>query len=521
MSKTRISTAAFWIGVLIALCGIAAGMSEGAIEIGSRRELLVDEHLIAEFKGGAELRLHHPVRREIAIVHDAPWEGSGCGYHTVFKDGDKYRMYYHGWHITPEGGTGNPIVICYAESNDGIGWVKPTLGLVEFEGSKDNNIILAKIGRYGCHDFSPFIDTNPQASEAARYKAVGWPRGQKGLFGFASADGIRWKPVKDDFIFSDTGWVFDTQNIAFWSELERQYVMYYRKTVGGIRNIARAVSKDFIEWKKEGLLDFQGTGPTKCEQFYTNQIRPYYRAPHLYIGFPARYTDRGWVEATNALPSPQLRQQRAKGHRRHGSAVTDGLLITSRDGRRFHRWDEAFLRPGLRTQHNWAYGDNYIAWHVVETSSTFDDQPRELSLYATESYFTGSASRLRRYTLRVDGFASIHAPAGAGEVITRYIKFAGSCLRLNFSTSAAGGIHVEIQDMEGKAIPRFRMEDCLEVFGDATDYMVKWKGGATLGALANQPVRLRFVLREADVYAFRFASSGREGAGTEPDKPRH
>ncbi len=226
----------------------------------------------------------------------------------------------------------------------------------------------------------------------------------------------------------------------------------------------------------------------------------------LYIGFPARYVDRGWLESTNTLPSPDLRKQRSKTNLRYGSAVTDSLLIASRDGRSFYRWDEAFLRPGLRTKHNWAYGDNYLAWHVVETASPFDDSPHELSLFATESYFTGSSSRLRRYSLRLDGFASIHAPNSGGEVITKPIIFSGAYLRLNFSTSAIGSVQVEIQNPAGKALPQYGLQSCHIIFGDATNQEVKWKTKNNLQALAGKPVRLRFVLREADIYAFRFTN---------------
>lgn len=475
--------------------------------IGSRRELFVDKTLIEHFAGKALMRLHHPERREIALTHDAPWEGNGCGYHTVFKDGDRYRMYYKSWHISLGGDVKNPVVICYAESNDGIHWTKPELGLVTFQGSKKNNILLDKVLGYGCHDFSPFIDTNPAAQPQQRYKAVGYTIGQKGehgLFGFVSADGIHWKLISGDFIIKEQGWVFDTQNIAFWSETEQQYVLYYRRTVDNVRSIARAVSRDFINWEKEDLIDFQGSGPNISEQFYTNQIRPYYRAPHIYLGFPARYCDRGWITATNALPSRELRQDRARGQTRYGSAVTDALLVVSRDGRHFYRWNDAFLRPGLRTQHNWAYGDNYLAWHVVETASNFDDQPAELSLFATESYFTGKSNRLRRLALRLDGFASIYAPRDGGEVITKPLIFKGNELTLNFSTSAAGNIFVEIQTVDGDPVPGFTRADCQEIFGDALDYSVKWTDQSDLKALEGQPVRLRFVLHEADVFAFRF-----------------
>src|SRR5690606_22128505 len=119
-----------------------------------------------------------------------------------------------------------------------------------------------------------------------------------------------------------------------------------------------------------------------------------------------------------------------------------------------------------RTKDNWAYGDNYIAWHLLETPSSIPDALPELSLYATESYWTGTSSRLRRFTLRVDGFVSVNAPLSGGELVTKPLTFAGSDLFVNFSTSAAGSIRVEIQDEGGTPIDGFRLDDCQEIFGD-------------------------------------------------------
>jgi hypothetical protein len=501
--RTLMAAVAFWL----ALSACIAAEPE-TLNIGSKRQLFVDEPLIDKMSGQAELRLNHPERKEIVLEFDKPWEGNGCGYQTVFQDGNIYRMYYKAWQISSQGGVSNPVVICYAQSADGIHWTRPDLGLVAFQGSTKNNIILDKIGTGGCHDFSPFIDTNPKTALQEKYKAIGYVLGMKGdpgLYGFVSADAIHWRPIQNDFIIKDQGWVFDTQNIAFWSDVEQQYVMYYRKAVNEVRHIARAVSADFIHWTREGVIDFEGNDPDKSEQFYTNQIKPYYRAPELYIGFPARYCDRGWINATDALPSPELRRERAKGSARYGSAVTDALLISSRDGKHFKRWDDAFIRPGLRTQHNWAYGDNYIAWHVVETAPANDDQPTELSLYATESYFTGTSNRLRRYTLRLDGFASLYAPHGGGEILTKPFIFSGRKLLINFSTSAAGNMFIEMQDAAGHPLPGFELAECHEIFGDNVEYPVAWKTNASLESLQGRAVRLRIVLREADVFSFQFS----------------
>ena len=117
----------------------------GSIDIGSRWELLLDDYLIAHMGRGAELLLHRPVPQEVVLETDAPWEGNASGYVTVLQDDDGYRMYYRGWHFSHDTGSleySHAEVVCVAESSDGVHWSKPDLGLVEFDGSRKNNIIL-------------------------------------------------------------------------------------------------------------------------------------------------------------------------------------------------------------------------------------------------------------------------------------------------------------------------------------------------------------------------------------------
>jgi hypothetical protein len=145
----------------------------------------------------------------------------------------------------------------------------------------------------------------------------------------------------------------------------------------------------------------------------------------------------------------------------------------------------------------------------VETSSDLEGAPPELSLYATESYWTGTSSALRRYTIRPDGFVSVNAPRRGGDMTTKPLAFEGSRLLLNVSTSAAGSLRVEIQDPDGTPRPGFSLADCDELFGDALDREATWKGSADVGSLAGKPVRLRFVLHDADLYALRFSEDAR------------
>jgi hypothetical protein len=224
----------------------------------------------------------------------------------------------------------------------------------------------------------------------------------------------------------------------------------------------------------------------------------------LLIGFPTRYVERGWSDSMRALPELELREQRAAAHLRYGTALTEGLLMSSRNGVHFERWNEAFLRPGPERPETWLYGHQFIAWHAVETESSLPGAPREMSLYAAEGSWHGKGNSLRRYTLRLDGFVSVNAPLSGGEFLTKPLTFAGDKLTLNFATSAAGDIRVELQDAIGTVHPGFTLEDCSPLFGDTLNRTVNWKSGSDVSRLAGKTVRLRFVLRDADLYAMQF-----------------
>lgn len=522
----------------------AANAAPPIHDIGSRRELFVDETLVERMSGKAELRLHHPVPQEIALEHNEPWEGSGCVYHNIFKDGDCYRMYYAAGQltVTPNGvnaGTHGQFC-CYAESDDGIHWRKPALGLHEFQGSKANNIVMVrqKVGDAMSEPGEPavFKDENPAAPPDARYKALlpanRAPRDQRrGLLAFKSPDGLHWSPMSDKPII--TAGAFDSQNLAFWDAQHGHYRAYWRYfTKGGDddeklwnpqghRAIRTAKSHDFLNWKDQTDLRYVDS---PSEQLYTNQVKPYHRAPHLLIGFPTRYVERGhedgpdhearasagperirrWSASLRALPELENRQWRAKASERYGRALTEGLFMASRDGVTFKRWNEGFLRPGIERKGTWNYGHQFIAWHPIETNGTLEDAPNELSLYAVESYWTGNSDLLRRYTLRLDGFVSVNAPMSGGELVTKPLTFSGKSLSLNVATSAAGSLRVELQDAHGKPLPGYTLDDCEELFGDTIDRRVLWKTNPDLSLIAGQAVRVRFVLRDADLFSFQF-----------------
>jgi len=475
MDKPLICLVAFlWVGTLSGT--VWAGGPE-PIHLGERWELLVDDCLIERMEGEVALRLHRPQVREVVMVHDKPWEGNTCGYHTIFQDGPLYRMYYRGWdHDMTTGKQRHPAVVCYAESADGIHWERPVLGLVKFAGSKENNIVWEGIGT---HNFVPFNDANPHCATDARYKAVGQDSGK--LFAFVSPDGIHWRLLGDEPVLTDGA--FDSQNLVFWDSVRSEYRCYFRDFRDGRRDIKVATSADFIHWSPAVWLEFPGAPRA---HLYTNQTMPYYRAPHLLVGFPTRFVpDRG--------------------------SLTEGLFMSSRDGVTFDRWAEAFIRPG-RIAEKWHNRSNYIWWGLVETVSSLPGAGKELSLYTNERYYyEGQGVRTRRHTCRIDGFVSLHASYKGGQVLTRPLTFEGDVLAVNFATSAAGGLRVQIEDAQGRPLSGWSLADCPVIYGDRIDHLVKWQRGRDVGALAGKPIRLRFALQDGDLYAFGFQpAAGRE-----------
>lgn len=173
--------------------------------------------------------------------------------------------------------------------------------------------------------------------------------------------------------------------------------------------------------------------------------------------------------------------------------------MTSRDGKTFHRWSEPLI-PITAPKDRDGNRSNYMTWGVVHLPG----KDKELSVYATEAYYTGPDSRVRRFTFRTDGFVSLRAKGKQGEMITKPLTFEGKTLRLNLKTARSGMVKVELQDANGKAINGFALEDCQALKGDAIGMEARWKDGADLSSLAGKPIRIRFQLQNADLYSLQF-----------------
>lgn len=434
---------------------LRAGESANVRDIGTRRELFIDRWLIDRLDG-TRLKLHEP-RLAPAMTEPA----DNLEYGTVIKDGGLFRLYTRDGRGAKRDGD-EPEVTRYCESRDGIHWTKPKLGLHEIDGSKDNNVVLHEPPF--CHNFCPFLDTRSGVPADERYKALAGTV-KSSLVAFVSGDGIHWRKLRPEPVITYTKeYAFDSQNVSFWSESEQKYVCYFRHFLDRKwRSVCRTVSLDFLSWSEPVPLKPNFPG----EHLYTTLTHPYFRAPHIYIALPTRFhPDRG--------------------------ESTDILFMSARGNSPFDRtFREAFIRPGLDPA-RWGNRSNYAALNVVPTGSD------EMSIYATP---------FRRFVLRTDGFASVHAGADPGDMVTLPLRFAGRELVLNYSTSAGGSIRVEIQDPAGKPLPGFELKDCPPQVGDTIEHTILWRGGTELSALANHPVRLHFRMQEADLFAIQFRGS--------------
>lgn len=474
------------IGMFLALLLPQWGMTQ--LQIGTERQLFLDAYIIGDMEG-VEQRLHHPVNEGPVLYFDKPWEGNFSAYCTILKDGPIYKAYYRG--VREAGRDGNESeTTCIALSTDGIHWTKPELGLFEVEGSRQNNVVLAHAAPV-THNFSPFIDQNPNAKPDQKYKALGGTK-ESGLIAYASPDGIYWTRMQEEPVF--TKGVFDSQNVVFWSESEKQYVCYFRtwsdggfSEYKGFRSVSRTTSRDFIHWTDPVKMEF---GDTPLEHLYTQQTSPYFRAPQIYVAIGARFMPNRQVltdqqaEALNVNP-------------KYFKDCSDAIIMTSRGGNQYDRtFMESYIHPGIGLQ-NWVSRSNYPALNVVQTGE------HEMSVYVNENYAQPTA-HLKRYSMRLDGFASIEAGYDGGSITTHPFVFEGKELEINYSTSAAGSVLVEILDENGRPIPGYSSDDCQEIIGNEISRLVEWKDSSDVSELQGKVVRLKFILKDCNLYSFKF-----------------
>jgi len=447
--------------------------------LATTRKLLIDDYWI-DSKSGVRRVLHQPRKHTLnpLIRGDDPWAINPYCYGTVVYDETTlrfklwYMSYNHGLPLAER----TPIL--YATSADGIAWDRPSLGLVEFRGSKQNNILMT---HYGYHDlYSPSVlrdDRDPVPQR--RYKMIWWdfPKGKQGyrddgMCVAFSADGTRWikhpgNPVlpakKQERSISDVMSVmFDNRANKFVA-----YTKGWADPWPAFRQIVRTESSDFVHWSEPEVV-LRHAFDEQDPQSYGMTVTQY---EGLYLGLLCSY-------------------------KRPGNETIDIQLAVSHDNRNWARVAEqaTFLPTGPAG--SWDDGMLFCAPLIAYKNQVLIYYGGWDGPHNTSKRRAGVGLA----TLRKDGFVSLDAGPEEGRITTRLLSDMAGPLLVN-ADARGGSIRVEVLGNDGKPLPGFAAGDCRPLTMDGTDQRVRWQTQATLPT-SNNDIRLRFSLREAKLYSF-------------------
>lgn len=460
------------------------------------RHLFLDDTLCAS-REGVELVMNPPVKRGPVLVPDRPWESFCVGaFGTVLEDAGEYRMYYRA--IDHEGNW----ALALATSTDGVNWEKPDLGVVEYQGSRANNLTTLP------PDGTVFLD--PSAPPEQRWKCIG-DRWLEGVWAFYSADGLVWERAPGPVLPLDP----DTQNQAFYDLRLRRYVAYlrgypYAQAEG--QEILRAVvrlelddvlapwpytprEERFAWWSGEQLpppsTEFPAVMCADDEDpphtdLYNPCVMQY--LPEAYFAFPSAY--RHWPEPPE------------------GARPNDGLLdlqmAVSRDGTSWKRFRQPYV--GLGQPGSGESAALYMLVGALEQGGSL------YQYYCGYDFSHGDDSPERwrnqgvicRLEQRRDGFVSADFAYPGGVLETAALTVTGGKLEVNLEASALGALRVELLSEGGAPLPGYGRRDCDSLEGNDLARTVSWRGREDLSALEGSLVRLRLEGRSAKLYALQF-----------------
>ena len=478
------------------------------MKLGAAKQVFVDWDLIEpgygvawggekpqpwEVPAGIRLAVHPPRIDETPLVWpDRPWESFINAYTTLFEDDGRYRLYYECYHYPSVQSEGDDLkaMLAYAESTDGVNWVKPTIGTVSVDGSTENNLVFGRElsrGR-GAHGASVFKD--PSAAPAERYKLVhmGKENGQLCVFGAVSPDGLIWTSLEKPLI---VGFMSDTQTVMAYDAEKGRYVGYFRGWSGlehgkwhGRRAIAYAESDTFESWPIPQNIVTPDVHDDPDTDIYTNAYTRWPDAENAHLMFPALY--------------------------KRTADLCEVHLMTSRNGQNWQRPSRKPIVGRGEPNSGWE-GGVYAGCGLITTPAG------EWALPLGPKWHTHNQGHFpegrpanppnRGYTClavwRKDGFMSLEASV-EGKCTTVPFVMDGGTLQINAWTQFGGEIRFELAKATGEPLPGFTFEENDALSGDAPAHIVTWCGQSDLSALAGEELRMRLRMTRARLYAFQF-----------------
>ena len=448
-----------------------------------RTQVFVDNHMIEEYVRVRRM-VHQPQKYGPVLLPEKPWEGS-CVivYGTVIRNPETglYQMWYQTFSKLPPP---ENTYICYAFSQDGIRWVKPRLGLVEYRGSRDNNIVLR--GSFDVID-SPSVIYDPlEPDPDRRYKMLFYGRDgrRRGLYAAYSRDGIRWRLLEDP-VAPEVG---DRTNLMLDPFKEPRYVAYTRHPEMMRRHrrrvIYRSESWDFEDWSEPELVLAPDLADSHDLQFYGMTAFPY---GDMYLGFVQRlHTAEDRIDVELVWSRDNKSWYRVKPR--------SVFLPTGPEG----GWDQAWV--GIASNPPIRVGDRLWIFYEGRNASHGQRFP-----------FPRGAIGLA--TLRLDGFVSINAGLVEGYLTTKAFTWPGGRLMVNLNARACVGaaegwpscgyVRLEILDEDGEPIKGFTKEECRPFTGDSVAHEFSWRSGKSIDELVGEKIRLRFYMVNAELYSFK------------------
>ncbi|HZZ42476.1 MAG TPA: hypothetical protein VFE58_06035 [Tepidisphaeraceae bacterium] len=459
--------------------------------IGRERELFLDDYRIESAYHVGRV-VHAGKLSPLPVVRaDKPWEGSAYIYGSVYKIDGRLRMWYTAYNeVAPN------YHMAYAESTDGVTWTKPELGLVDYEGSKANNLVPGE----------GTVAYNPDAPADRRYISMSFKTGKVnstlGYYVWYSPDGLHWTQASEKPVLFDG----DVSNIAY-DPVGKQYIatvkkrMFTARTPGIYERTAFiSTSADAVTWSTPRIAvsgDYADDGHAEAMGGLEAQIygMPVSRYESTYVGFPWVFSILNYTDGRSA---------------RTGDGPVDVEIASSRDLVHWARpVRDRIIEAGKAGA--WDAGAHYCASNIL-----VDDAKIVMYYGAFNNGHGGqdlddphrgkNIGQCGMATWRRDGWVSLtNASTGdtgnPGQVTTKPIRFDGKSLHVNAVVREAGMIKVEVLDGDGKAMPGLTAEDSVAIGGDQLDAVVKWKGKG-MSDLGEKAVRLRFLMVNADLYSF-------------------